>query len=75
MANTLVDLGKEVAVLKNQMAQLVGNGQPGVIARLDKRLETLESFRWILLGAIILAAFLSGTGLVSLEHILKLFGG
>lgn len=47
------------AMLERLEHDLLGNGQPGAISLLSKRLTVLEAFRWQVLGAGILisAAF------------------
>lgn len=68
------DLGERVSALETDMERLMGNGQPGVIARLEERLARLENLKWIAGGAILAAAFLSGSGTFTLDHVLKAFG-
>lgn len=66
-------LGERITALETDMERLMGNGQPGIIARLEDRLRRLDRLAWIAGGAVLAAAFLSGSGTVSLAHLLEMF--
>lgn len=59
-----------IAVLESQMKKLVGNGQPGIITILEKKMGRLE----LLLLGLIMAALASGSGTVSLKALLEWIG-
>jgi hypothetical protein len=69
-----------VAVLQKQMEQLMGNGQPGIVAELRsdsaKMREMLQGLNYKIFwaaGVIVLAIVTAGSGTVSLKTILELF--
>ena len=64
------DLRERIAVLESQMEELVGNGQPGRIAGLEKAIVGLSRFQWIAIGMVMLMQFLSSSGVVSLRSVL-----
>ena len=43
--------GERLARVETQMYSLVGNGQPGRIALLERAVESLTRWRWWLVGA------------------------
>lgn len=54
----LIDIHRR---LKDLDRHLFGNGQPGVISKMEKRLRALEVFRWIVVGALLCAMALLGS--------------
>lgn len=63
-----------LAVVESRMKDLFGNGQPGLMEKMDQRITILENFRWKAIGAMALIVFLTnvltGSGVVSLERFL-----
>lgn len=59
-----------VTETKTQMTDLIGNGQPGRIARLEKAVEILKRFRWMVLGYASAISFVISTGF-AIAHALK----
>lgn len=52
------------------MERLLGNGQPGLIENMQKKLATHDKWFWIGLGGILVFQFLSGNGILSLSKLL-----
>ena len=45
------DTGERLAALEAQMHDLCGNGQPGRIALLERAVQSLQRWRWYIVGA------------------------
>lgn len=54
----LIDIHRR---LKDLDRHLFGNGQPGVIRNMERRLRALEVFRWITVGVLLCAMAILGT--------------
>ena len=48
-----------IARLETQMKNLVGNGQPGRIAELERRVRKSEKYMWMIAGAGIAAGWVA----------------
>lgn len=68
-------MGERVTALETDMERLMGNGQPGIIAEINGRLQRLDRMAWIAGGAVGVAAFLTGSGTFTLDHLLKVLAG
>lgn len=73
-------IGERVASLETDMERLMGNGQPGLISKLEADLEanrtTIQklSTKILLIGvALIIAVFSAGSGTASLKTIIETF--
>lgn len=66
------DIISEVAVLKDQMERLLGNGQPGIIDKHEERLNKHDRYLWMVIGIWVGVEFLTGTGTISLSKFLSL---
>jgi hypothetical protein len=45
------DTGSRIAVNEKDLHDLLGNGQPGRMARIEERVDRLMEWRWWLVGA------------------------
>lgn len=45
------DTGERLAKLEAQMYSLCGNGQPGRIALIERAVQSLQRWRWYIVGA------------------------
>ena len=57
-------------ILERLEKDLFGNGQPGVVTKLDIRVTALENKYWLAIGALIILQFLTGSGVISLTKVL-----
>lgn len=67
-----MDMGERVATVESQMRELVGNGQPGRVTKVEKSVEKLNEFMWRILGAV--GALTVLIGLVEGLHTLRDMG-
>lgn len=44
---------ESLARLETHMENLVGNGQPGRVTKLEEKVDSLSKWRWIISGALI----------------------
>lgn len=65
------DLGSRLATLEVQMKSLVGNGQPGRIAEMEKRLVSHERLLWIGMGVLMALELLNANGLLNVRALFK----
>lgn len=61
---------ERISALEVQMLALMGNGQPGKIAGIEKKLDSIQKFLWIGIGALAVLNFLQSSGVISLKSIL-----
>lgn len=91
MANRIndgnVELVARVSVLEDQMERILGNGQPGMIAKLESKVDNVQgdvsSIRKVVddskirllmfVMAIIVAVMAAGSGTISLKTLIELF--
>lgn len=65
------DYGSRIATLEIQMKGLVGNGQPGKIAEMEKRLLSHERLLWIGMGVLMAMQLLNANGLLNIRALFK----
>lgn len=67
-------MGRELSVVQTVLAtlnkSLFGNGQPGIIERIENKVNRHDKWIYIATGAIVTMQFLSGSGLISLKGLL-----
>lgn len=71
MGEPLDDLGQRVARLEEQMKPLTGNGQPGVIERMNRWEKWALKAIIVLLGSMLL----TGSGTISVAKVIELWSG
>lgn len=67
----LVEVAVMKTVVNSLQKSLYGNGQPGELDRINKKIAYHDKWLYVATGAIIVMQFLSGSGLISLK---SLFG-
>lgn len=63
---------ERVARLEVQMKELIGNGQPGRVDKMESKVEGLSKAMYVGLGGLYLLHFLAANGLLNFK---KLLGG
>lgn len=82
MAEIRGEFGARLAVVENEVERmqhaLFGNGQPGILATLQKTLEDVKAdnrrLAYLLIAAVALMLFAAGSGTVSLKSVIDLIG-